>query len=854
MMSTVRPATPTEPTRWPGALRDLWLAWRHPIVLGLYALLTVGMTWPVVPRLATHLPGQGQDLWVHWWNFWWLGESLLQGETPFFTGLLFHPRGVSLVYHNFAWAQFFSWLPLQAVIGSTAAFGVVILLMFAVSGFAMYLLAKDVTGDPWAAFVAGTVYAFWPYAQSHFNHPNYRAIPSFPLTLLYLRRVLRQGRRRDVVGLTLSIALVGLTRWQLLTMEAILVGLYLAHDWITRHGDRRWQHLLQVGLAGVVAFLVMVPLLSPILADLVQGGIPSEVMIDEQVQGQTDLMAYVLPVRYHPLWGDAVWPWYENLIVNKFYMAFVGYVAVGLAVYGLFRERRRGLFWALLALVVVFLALGPVLRINGKLLEGVPTPYRLIGTSVFVRALRKPDRFNILLGLPVAVLVAWGVVDFRRRVPSTVGAGLTVLLAGLILFEYCMVPFPTARVALPGWYEDLKRESGVFAVLDLPMDPVTFDKRYMTYQVVHGKPMVGGKVSRLTASALGFVLEHPFLRGLYEDGEMDPGLTDVSRQLDYLAENDVRYIVLHKDNLLPATLARWKDWLTFEPVHESQDVVVYHTDPVLGRDFQLTGKMTDSLGFIRCTTSPTATTQAGNITIDARWASAAPLDRRLRLELSLRSAAGDTVQSKRVPLSQDWPTDAWPANAVVRAKYIFQVEPFTPPGEHSLYLTLIDEEEGQPVGEPFKAETLSVSRLPRSFAVPSMEHELRASFGGDLSLLGYDVRRDCESIHVMLHWRAQTRMEVAYKFFVHVVDADSGDVVAQTDVMPRDWTYPTTWWQEGEVVSDEITVPVSHLPAGTYRLAVGVYHPDTGERLPISRAADLSVEDRRLWLPSLLER
>jgi hypothetical protein len=46
------------------------------------------------------------------------------------------------------------------------------------------------------------------------------------------------------------------------------------------------------------------------------------------------------------------------------------------------------------------------------------------------------------------------------------------------------------------------------------------------------------------------------------------------------------------------------------------------------------------------------------------------------------------------------------------------------------------------------------------------------------------------------------------------------------------------------VVVDERVVPVpDDLPAGNYRLAVGLYRADTGERLPVLDADDRAVGD-----------
>ena len=50
-----------------------------------------------------------------------------------------------------------------------------------------------------AAFVAGLIVAFWPYALSHHNHPNLILIAWIPLALLYLRRFIKRGKKRDAL-------------------------------------------------------------------------------------------------------------------------------------------------------------------------------------------------------------------------------------------------------------------------------------------------------------------------------------------------------------------------------------------------------------------------------------------------------------------------------------------------------------------------------------------------------------------------------------------------------------------------------------------------------------------------------
>ena len=63
--------------------------------------------------------------------------------------------------------------------------------------------------------------------------------------------------------------------------------------------------------------------------------------------------------------------------------------------------------------------------------------------------------------------------------------------------------------------------------------------------------------------------------------------------------------------------------------------------------------------------------------------------------------------------------------------------------------------------------------------------------------------------------------------FVHLLRPD-GSLAAQSDSRPRDGEYPTYLWLPGETVSDTRSFT---LPGGDYVLEVGLYLPDSGERL-----------------------
>jgi hypothetical protein len=90
-------------------------------------------------------------------------------------------------------------------------------------------------------------------------------------------------------------------------------------------------------------------------------------------------------------------------------------------------------------------------------------------------------------------------------------------------------------------------------------------------------------------------------------------------------------------------------------------------------------------------------------------------------------------------------------------------------------------------------------------------------------------------LSLKLVWQALGEINQAYKVFVHLFGPD-GQLVTQSDAVPVNWTRPTSGWQPGEYVTDAHTLNLSpDLPAGAYRLSVGMYDRDlAGERLPIA--------------------
>jgi mannosyltransferase len=107
------------------------------------------------------------------------------------------------------------------------------------------------------------------------------------------------------------------------------------------------------------------------------------------------------------------------------------------------------------------------------------------------------------------------------------------------------------------------------------------------------------------------------------------------------------------------------------------------------------------------------------------------------------------------------------------------------------------------------------------------------NFGDQIELTGYSLDSADEACKVTLYWQAPSTPGTDYSVFVHLVAKD-GQIASQHDGRPVGGLYPTTMWKAGEVVADEhpISLPADTEP-GDYRLLVGLYRPETGERLPV---------------------
>ncbi len=137
---------------------------------------------------------------------------------------------------------------------------------------------------------------------------------------------------------------------------------------------------------------------------------------------------------------------------------------------------------------------------------------------------------------------------------------------------------------------------------------------------------------------------------------------------------------------------------------------------------------------------------------------------------------------------------------------------------------------------------------PSPYPPPQVKGRSSYTLEEQAALVGYslnsDVFRPGDALRLSLRWEGLTHIRRSYSVFVHLIGAD-GVRWAQSDGAPIKGFLPTTNWVAGETIRDvrEMILP-SGTPTGRYRLEVGMYDPDSLERLTATDKSGTVVGDR----------
>jgi hypothetical protein len=261
-------------------------------------------------------------------------------------------------------------------------------------------------------------------------------------------------------------------------------------------------------------------------------------------------------------------------------------------------------------------------------------------------------------------------------------------------------------------------------------------------------------------------------------------------------------------------------------------------------------------------------TAGGRVRVTLCWEALRPMTQDYTLFVHLLGEGNSRVAERTTyPGQGRFPTSLWPAGRAFCDAYWLPVASWAPgPELYALEVGWYEAESGWRLparnasGQPVEPPAVGLVRVTPAAPPPPPAQRLDYDLGQQVALNGYDGSPTLlegrlsagRVLTLTLHWQALQVLPADYKVFVHLVDAQ-GAAVTQDDAFPRAGRYPTWAWQPGDIVPDAHRLdlpPAPDLPPGPYRLLVGMYHPDTGERLPVSGPAG-PVPDGAILLQEL---
>ncbi len=485
--------------------------------------VTALILFPTIAANATNLiAGHTSDAYQALWSLWWVKYSLLTLHSSFYTVTysVMYPIGFDTVFDTLSPIGGVLSIPLQ-FISLALAYNVLFFLGFIVTGLGAFVLCEYVTGDPLASFLGGF---FFTFSAFHIAYEMQLHTPFFFLGfsaffMYFVLRALDQGRgyRYAALAGAAFVLVVYMDEYEEGIMALLGVAIVLAVYLLRRDNRRRLfggQRLFKLAAVGFVSAFALgsfgfVPLISTALAPSGLSAVNQQNRIADNIAWSANFLAFFVPNYY--FYDNAFHTVAPNLLyVSDGQVAYVGLAALALALYGVYRERRRSAVWLILAVVMAWLALGPDIKF-GNILTGIPGPFLLYHYVPLLNIIREPERFDIVVSLAIAVLAAIGAARLFAVMRSHPGTGTRrtyFATAGLCLFflletfgpSFLNMPLSlTTNTAVPHFIRQMAYMPGNFSVLVLPQSSLgnfLYSGMAQYYETAMQKPLVGGAITR----------------------------------------------------------------------------------------------------------------------------------------------------------------------------------------------------------------------------------------------------------------------------------------------------------------------------------------------------------------------
>ena len=837
----------------------------------IYLPIALCITWPGITALSNHVLGRmGGDNYEHVWYLWWLGTTLFDNTfgNPANITVLNYPHGIESplnLTHTPA-------LLLPAVIGwftnPVIAYNIAICIIPAINGLGMYLLAKELTSNHWAAFIGGLLFGFSPYVFGHMQagHVSQITMLGFPLFALFLIRLLNTNTWKyaaltGVAGF-LSVAHPTHLPYFVLPTTAVIV-------WSKRHNLTNRLMIIRFSAAAILGTILLLPFYFPLinLVKSEQTGNSNLINYGDSVGKSMDLASFVTPPFGNPFLPNNLHSFALDVVnTSDETHGYIGFISMVLVFWALKSNQRSISTWTTLAVITIVITMWPNLKLAGEIVtinidnvnHPLQLPYALLAQIPVLEWSRTPARFAATTHFAIAIIASYGVITILQTNKQSrwwrfvLISSISILALSERIIQW---PFPTSNTWNTAAIHQLQSTSVPSTVLNLPAS-FTTNNIALYSQTIHKLPIIGGKIFR---SSDEYQTTLKFFNALLQV-KPDTKITQSP------TEQEIFYVI-DAYNIKNIAHQHWAE--NYNPLQDH-----YFTD-LFGKPNATS--IIDSLYTIPphpskspkviitlepdnwhrseiWNNSPTRWfTDTANIYVYSAYAQSGkfefgviPGQQLHHIDLSVNSKlvttliVGDTAtySTPTIYLEPGITTiklsDRYGAETIYGDLRCIGANPFA--GNLKIDLECDRHMKGE--------RTVSIGMQNIHWSSDALEKPMLTNFGDQIGLTNARTPETIttgDELIIPLNFQSLDNIVDDMVIFVHILntdeslDSENAVLISQWDGWPLQGQFRTSTWQTGEQLGFNITIPIpKDSPQGNYLIHLGWYKTDSQVRLPVT--------------------
>ena len=166
------------------------------------------------------------------WAFWWAKIFLKGGATNFFyTDRMNYPDGEDIVAVTLCPLLSFLSVPFQSFFKLTSIYNLYLFILVFLSAYLTFILALSWGASFNGAIIAGTIFSFSFFQNSHLYHLNLMCLPCVPFTLIFYKKLLDTPNLKDAFLTAIGVLLTTLSCWYIMVAEFIILLFFAIERW-----------------------------------------------------------------------------------------------------------------------------------------------------------------------------------------------------------------------------------------------------------------------------------------------------------------------------------------------------------------------------------------------------------------------------------------------------------------------------------------------------------------------------------------------------------------------------------------------------------------------------------------------